>query len=457
MKDPVPFPLAGLRASSVEYPVDVLGRIGAETAKALHQQVQAPLALCGQAVLAAMSTSVSSFGRVQSIMGGETYPISLYLLSIAFKGERKSRLEEFTLDGVEDFQEERTVALMEQQKVGKGTPLSGRSSAIVAKRTDFESLLATMAQGPGSTLWTNDNAIDCFGRYIQSNEEQQAIVAALIRLHRGKAVSLVSSDKCLRVSGVPLTASLRLEPDLLYDVYSDSEFLPLELIDRFLPCFPRTAISMRVIKEDETLDENSHIKDFKDKITKNLWRNLSLYMGKEENVLKISLEAKSVFANFYNKIEEELARGGIYEQISSFADRSLEHAIRISAVIELFNCDHGKMSSISVESAKSGCRFADYYLGEYLTIVNYRYAFLKSSELNALGNWMVEKHGPHGSWSVNEIAQSGPQGIRGNTKKRDELLSWMDEHHWIKLEETGNGRRKSKVYRINPKIENVLH
>src|SRR5438105_2784702 len=73
------------------FPIDALGNVLGAAARAIHDRVQAPLAICGQSVLAAAALAGQGHADIVLPIGpGQSRPLSLYLVSIAASGERKS-------------------------------------------------------------------------------------------------------------------------------------------------------------------------------------------------------------------------------------------------------------------------------------------------------------------------------------------------------------------------------
>jgi hypothetical protein len=78
------------------FPVDALGDVLAPAAKAIHDRVRAPLAICGQSVLAAATLAVQGHANVELPMG-HAKPLSCYFVSVAATGERKSAVDQEAL------------------------------------------------------------------------------------------------------------------------------------------------------------------------------------------------------------------------------------------------------------------------------------------------------------------------------------------------------------------------
>src|SRR5262249_35127513 len=76
------------------FPVDALGPVLAPAARAIHDRVQAPMAVCGQSALAAATLAVQAYADVELPIGGKrTKPLSGYFVTIAETGERKTEAD----------------------------------------------------------------------------------------------------------------------------------------------------------------------------------------------------------------------------------------------------------------------------------------------------------------------------------------------------------------------------
>ena len=77
------------------YPVDALGGVLGAAVAAIRDIVQAPLALCAQSVLAAASLAAQRHADV--LIDGRRCPLSLWLISVAESGERKTAVDQCAL------------------------------------------------------------------------------------------------------------------------------------------------------------------------------------------------------------------------------------------------------------------------------------------------------------------------------------------------------------------------
>jgi hypothetical protein len=83
-------------ARQLEYPVDALGSLLGDAARAIHHKIQAPLAICCQSVLSVASLAAQAHADV-ILPTGQTRPLSCFFLSIATSGERKTSCDRLAM------------------------------------------------------------------------------------------------------------------------------------------------------------------------------------------------------------------------------------------------------------------------------------------------------------------------------------------------------------------------
>src|SRR5215207_8251365 len=71
------------------FPLEALGDVLSAAARAIHEKIQAPIAICAQSVLAAATLAVQGRADVQ-LPTGQARPISGYFITVAGSGERKT-------------------------------------------------------------------------------------------------------------------------------------------------------------------------------------------------------------------------------------------------------------------------------------------------------------------------------------------------------------------------------
>ncbi len=79
------------------FPVDCIGPLLGDAAKAIHDLTQAPMAIGAQSVLAASALAGQGHADIQ-LPTGQVKPISNFFLTLAASGERKSTCDGYALD-----------------------------------------------------------------------------------------------------------------------------------------------------------------------------------------------------------------------------------------------------------------------------------------------------------------------------------------------------------------------
>src|SRR5262249_50708378 len=99
-----PLPLVREVQEATPFPVGALGPVLGGAARAVHEHVQSPLAMCGQAVLAAATLAVQGHADVE-LATGQIKPLSNFFLTVAASGERKTATDQLALAAVRKHEE----------------------------------------------------------------------------------------------------------------------------------------------------------------------------------------------------------------------------------------------------------------------------------------------------------------------------------------------------------------
>ncbi len=93
-----PLPLRNAPQEQATYPVEALGKF-AEVTNLLSESVQVDVSMVGNSILSALSVITQHIANVHT-KDGRTIPLSLFCLSIADSGDRKSSLDKIVLGAV---------------------------------------------------------------------------------------------------------------------------------------------------------------------------------------------------------------------------------------------------------------------------------------------------------------------------------------------------------------------
>lgn len=103
---PEPEPLEDPGVSEQPYPVDALGSILGGAANAIAEHSQCPLAMAGQAVLVAAAFASQAQIKAWSQANEKGMPVSLFALTLADSGDRKSTADRRAFKPVYEIERE---------------------------------------------------------------------------------------------------------------------------------------------------------------------------------------------------------------------------------------------------------------------------------------------------------------------------------------------------------------
>lgn len=156
-------------------------------------------------------------------------------------------------------------------------------------------------------------------------------------------------------------------------------------------------------------------------------------------LLRLSPVAASIWRDYHDEIERQLAPLGALREIPDFAAKSAENAARIAGCLHLFD---GTASAITPETIQAAVMLARWYLRESLRLLALLDEPQEWTDARALDAWLVG----HGSCTTREAQQYGP--VRDKAQ-RDAALAMLVDANRIKILTVG----KSKVIRLNPALQ----
>ncbi|WP_197023817.1 DUF3987 domain-containing protein [Microbulbifer sp. HZ11] len=378
-----PEPLAE-RPRTPEFPADALGQLLGSAAQKIAYFVQAPLAMCGAAALAAAALSVQQYINVRR-GGVGTGPVSLYVLTVSGSGDRKTSVDKLALRGVREVEGERIEAHKQEQSdyraqltawqtrrdsiaaTDKGkvlsqdaqTKLEEKLEAHEAERPEppqrpnftfseptAEGIYRHFENGHPSAGLFSDEGIGFFGGHGMMPESRGRMLATLSSCWDGSPFTRTRSTE--GQSGIlanrRLSCHLMCQPVVAAQVLADPVMVGQGFLPRFLITRADSLAGSRFI-QPRPIDENpEHDPDLQ-----KFWsRQKALISGKPEvddngglklKTLEIRGEALTTWRALHDGIEAEMGEDGAYRDIRPFASKAAENAARIAAVLAYFEHD----------------------------------------------------------------------------------------------------------------------
>jgi Protein of unknown function (DUF3987) len=446
------------------FPVEALGAVLEPAARAIHDRVQAPLAVCAQSVLGTAGLATQAYANIELPIGGKRVkPISSYLITIAESGERKTEADfqaNWAIRKYEESLREKHDAAMLSYVNDKLAWDKARDAAVKkTKGNRAATKLALDNLGPApaaplapmltSTEPTLEGLVKQFpthwpslgiyssegGQFIGGhgmNEENKLKTASgLSALWDGEPVRRVrAGDGAAIFSGRRLSVHLMVQPEVASILFQDRLLAGQGLHSRLLVSAPESAAGTRRPK-DENPETAQALENYGSRLLEILKTPLPLKKDRANELapraLHLSTGAIKRWTEFVGHVERQIGPGGALEPIRGLANKLPEHAARLAAVTALV----GDIYAIEIDDdrMKAGIALAEYYAGEALRVFEASKANADLVLAQRLLDWL-QRQWPEPAISLPDVYQRGPRAIRDKaTAKR--LVGVLADHGWL--------------------------
>ncbi|MDI2073043.1 YfjI family protein [Bradyrhizobium sp. Mp27] len=458
-----PLPLVRQAQPAGSFPIEALGPVLGDAAAAIHEHVQSPLAMCGQAVLAAAALVVQGHADVE-LATGQIKPVSNFFLTVAASGEKKTATDQRALAPVRKHEE----FLAETYKAERQAFLNdhaawdaARKAAINSHKGDrsairnalnklgpepvapplpmltcpdptFEGLTLALQQGQPSMGVFSSEGGQFVGGHAMSEENKLASAAAFSSCWDGEPIKRVrAKDGVTVLPGRRLAMHLMVQPDVAHILLSDPVLIDQGMLSRYLMTAPEAQAGRRFHKEPSP-ESRVKLVEYERQMYTILQRQLPHANGNPHEVapqvLRLTSEARTLLINFADHVEGQLGPDGELKPISGLGNKLPEHAARLAAVLTMFTDPDAK--EIGLEAVERGIKLARHYADEALRLFEGAKIDAKLRQAGRLLGWL------HQSWkepnvSLPDIYQRGPNFI-GSRKSALELVAVLEAHGWLR-------------------------
>ncbi|WLE99061.1 MAG: DUF3987 domain-containing protein [Candidatus Electrothrix communis] len=397
-----PLPLIKKNEQSEPFPFDMLGPIMAAACKDIQRAVQAPDALIAQSVLASANLAVQPLRDV--VIDGRKFPLSLFLLTIAATGERKSAVDQIVLkphrdaeyQAEQDMESSCSLYEMEQEawEQEKNALMKDKNKTSQEKRPaleqlqqrkpekmpdqkrlvsdfTFEGLYKLFQAGVPSKGLFADEGGQVTGGHGMRQETILTTATGLSKFWDGNPVDrirVIGGSSSLH--GRRLAVHLMMQEKVGLDFFGNPILRDQGLGSRMLAAWPTSTAGRRKYSEINAL-ETEGVRLFHEKISAVLnqpiqYREESNGQELEPPAMGLSPEAKRAWVEFYNQVETETGPTQTLEPVRGLANKAAEHAARIAATVQLF--EDLAAVAIQAEAMNCGIQVMEWYLNEALRI-----------------------------------------------------------------------------------------
>lgn len=453
-----PQPLIREIPPGLPYPVAALGPLR-PAVEAVQAQTQAPVAIPAQSALAVAALALQGFANIETLGGYR--PLSLYCLTIAVSGERKSSCDAPLMAAMRSFERDQVAAYAEALKawaidhavwkakhdrvlgdIKKGQADRSALAAIgpepaapplpdrlVAEPT-YEGLTRLFQMGQPSLGLFSDEGGQFLGGFAMSKDNRQKTLAALNSLWMGDPIKRTrQGEGAFTLYGRRLSVHLMVQPlvghDLLGDpLAGDTGFLP-----RCLICEPESTVGSRL--HETSQQRPLPIAGFGARLAEILATDLPMDPDTRElrpRELRLSAEAREALIAFNDRVEMAQAPGGDMETVRGFASKAAEQAARIAGVLTLW--DDLDAPEVSAQAMAWGIDLAFFYLCEAQRLAGAARLSPEISAAEAIRKWMLSDSWGEGWLTIRDILQRGPGRFRESPVAK-QAVQVLEAHGWL--------------------------
>ncbi|WP_051304605.1 DUF3987 domain-containing protein [Chitinilyticum litopenaei] len=438
------------------WPDDCLPDGMREAAQAIADHAQAPVALAGMAVLAAVAHVAMRLADASHPKTG-AMPCSVFVLTLAASGERKSECYRLATRPI-------TTAEVEARNAHKLAMQQAEQEAFAAKPKDRAALLTDLPPDP-RTIFTDttvqavevafirgsapalslstDEGGSLLGGHSLKSDTRAASLGSLTRLFDGKGCE---RDRVGEGMGgfrfrVRFGLFLSVQPVVVREALGDPILRGQGFLPRFLLAAPASLAGNRLLTAADLsrrADQDGRIGRYWETLAGMVAKplNLDANGGLALEAVTLDSAATTEWLDFYNRTESELGKSGDLDCIAAFANRAGELAARIAAVFAIWE-QHYKGLALPVVNGdvmRCAVSLVEYSLQEWLA--HQKAGTLTQAERDAqsLLHWLQRKDWQ--SFTRKKLGQYAPGVLRRDVNRRTAAIDELLRRRWL-TEDTG--------------------
>ncbi len=389
-----PLPLRAKPQEQMPYPVEALGTFG-EVVRVVAEHVAAPLPMVAASLLSSLSLCSQRLANV--VHEGRVVQLSLYFLTIAGSGERKSTIDDIMTAAIRAHEETeyqaykealrfwnieirahevakknaekaKDLASIKQGLLDLGAePEKPISPRMLFSNVNVEGLYRMYLEGVTSLGLFSDEAGTFFGGTSFANENKLKSIAFFASLwSNGRADKVRMGEGDSHITGKRLAAHLMLQPIIAEGLLADELLQQQGFFPRFLMTASKSLKGTRLKNGTPSADIREHkaVQAFNHVCHTLLLQSMPMdAQGVPQlRAIPLSSEAEVIYRKLYNSTEEQQAEHGELAHVSNYASRCAEQAQRIAGVLSL--AQDPTTQSIQGDTMAQAAQIALWYLAE---------------------------------------------------------------------------------------------
>lgn len=447
MQTDTPEPLLPTRPLADPYPIDALPPLMRDAALAIAHHVQAPIALAAQCVIGAAAYLAQSRVNAPHLFKPDGMPCSLFMLTLADSGVRKSdcrRLAFKVIDDAEKEAKQKHKTCVDEIKKGeaglKGKSLEDYQNANplpADPRTQYsdstyEPIVSDFIAGRSAAAWDSDEGGQVLGGYSLKGDTRAATLGGLVKLFDNGTTERTRAVSNPQGSGFAynrrLTLLLLAQEITVRDAIRDPLLRGQGFLPRFLFTSVESLAGSRLLSRERLSDKpdaDPRLQAYWAHCEEILATPMAIDPKTREVIaqpIPLSDDAEMQWMTTYNTWECEQATLGEFEGLRPFAGRAAEIARRVAAVFAFFNnrqqidaiCMQGALAVVG-HSLKEWARYSGRVRID--PVVEQAMALMKwLREPTRAARWQ--------KFDKDNLGRSGPKAMR-TAATRDPVLEFL--------------------------------
>jgi hypothetical protein len=458
-----PQPLLREIPPGAPFPVEALGPLR-PAVEAVAGATQAPAAIPAASALAVASLAVQGHADVETLAGPR--PVSLYLLTVAKSGERKTSCDATLLAALRTFEREqarahrtafaswqnqhalwagernrilgeakrglgegRTAAQADLEALGPEPAMPPLPDRTVVEPT-LEGLVRLFALGQPSLGLFADEAGLFLGGFAMSTDHRQKTLAALNSLWQADPIRRTrAGDGHMTLYGRRLAMHLMVQPVAAHALLADPLADGLGFVARCLISEPPSTIGTRLAAKAR--HNPAALAAFGARLREILEEPLPMDPETRElrpRLLPLSAKARELLIRFSDAVEAAQAPGGDLAHITAAASKGAEQAARLAGVLTLWRDLHA--AEVSLSDMADAIELAQYYLSEAARLADAATVSAEIDRAERLQRWLLETW-PHPEILPAEVVRHAPIRALRESPAARAALRLLEAHGWI--------------------------
>lgn len=343
------------------------------------------------------------------------------------------------LDGTEDKREQLTDAQIEYDNFEPKHLLT-----LIADDTTSEALITLLVKN-GERMFVASGEGGVFsnmkGRYRQGGDD----IEIYLKGHSGDYISVHRKSREPEILQSPaLSLAVCVQPYIIENVLLDEENTGKGLTGRIVFAYPAARAGTRKAKSDTPPVNKQY--------DKSIFYALKKTVAMRDTKKIILSDEADKYAEEYFYIPEKRIEDGL-ERAKSWNGKAFGLSIRIAALFHAFQCTEDEKEPadipISLDTMQNAVKVTE------CLAVHAQKVFAGDDQRNNDALYMLRRIQRHGQRQI--AKQKMWQGVKSRfrvAERLDEILQFLEEHGYVRIERVPTGGRPAEYIKVNPAILN---